>query len=60
MWVVMHVQQFDFEPVPPLPIQLCVNAGKMKGFLPVYETLDDAAEEYPQCEYVQIREVCDA
>ena len=55
MFVVMKLQDFEFEPLNcPLPIH--VEKGKLKGFLPVYETLEDAMEEYPNSKYAEIRE----
>ena len=55
MFVVMKVQDFEFEAANfPLPVN--VDVGKMKGFLPVYETLEDAVEEYPDSDYVEVQD----
>ena len=54
MFVVMLVQDFEFEPVNfPLPVH--VDNGKMAGFLPVYETREDALADYPDAELAEIR-----
>lgn len=56
MIVVMRLEDFNFEPIN-IPLPVSVEKGKLKGFLPVYETLEDAKEEYPNSKYVEIREV---
>ena len=59
MWVVKVIQNFEVEPSPhnrlrfPFPIN--IEAGKMIGFLPVYETLEDAKADYPNADYMEIR-----
>lgn len=55
MFVVMKIQDFVFEPVN-LPMPVSIDKGKLKGFLPVYDTLEDAMEEFPDSEYVEVRE----
>jgi len=53
MWVVMILQDFEFEPVN-FPFPITFIKGKLKGFLPVYETLEDAENEFPNSKYVEI------
>jgi len=54
MIVVMKLQQFDFKPISfPLPIE--IQTGKLKGFLPVYDNIEDAKEEFPDSDYVFIQ-----
>ena len=56
MFVVLRMQDFEFEPVNfPLPIK--VEKGKMIGFLPVYETKEDALADYPNAKTLEVREV---
>jgi len=61
MWVVKVMENFKVEPSPKnyfkFPFPISIDAGKMVGFLPVYETLEDAKEEYPNSDYMEIREV---
>ena len=51
------VQAKDKELYPYLKLIVNIEKGKLKGFLPVYETLEDAVEEFPNSEYVEIKEV---
>jgi len=59
MFIAMSIQDFDMEPSPnnllkfPFPIK--VEAGKMIGFLPVYETREAALSEYPDCQILEAR-----
>ena len=56
MIVVMRIHDFEFEPVNcPLPIH--VDKGKMIGYLPVYETKEDAMEDYPDAKFLEAKEV---
>ena len=59
MWVVKMIQNFDLEPSLSnrlrLPFPISIEAGKMIGFLPVYEFLEDAKAEYPNADYMEIR-----
>jgi len=59
MWVVKVIEDFEFEPSPSnrlkFPFPISIESGKMIGFLPVYETLEDAKTEYPDADYVEIR-----
>jgi len=56
MYVVLRLQEVEIECVshPHLPIK--VVADKMAGYLPVYRTLEDLREDYPDADYVCIRE----
>lgn len=59
MFVVMRLEDFNFEPINcSLPVS--VDVGKAIGLLPVYATLEDAKEEYPDAKYLEIREVKEA
>ena len=59
MWVVKVLENFEVEPSPKnvlrLPFPVIIDKGKMIGFLPVYETLDDAKADYPEADYMEIR-----
>jgi len=59
MWVVKILGSFDIETSPAnrlkLPFPVSIETGKMIGFLPVYETIDDARAEYPDADYMEIR-----
>jgi len=56
MWLVLVLAKFEFEPAGyPLPIRL--DPGKMIGFSPIYETKEDALEEYPDAKLMEIKEV---
>lgn len=59
MFVVMLVQDFDFEPAPNQPIRLpfpiTVEKGKMVGFLPIYNTREDALTDFPNAKIVEVR-----
>ena len=60
MWIVMRVQPFDLEQDPgpfPFPIEVQLDIGKKIGYLPVYETREDAEAEYPNGPFGQIAEV---
>jgi len=58
MWVVKILKDFEVEPSPRncfrLPFTISIEADKMIGFLPVYETLEDAKSEYPNASYMEI------
>lgn len=49
-YIVMSIQHFDIEPSPdniinlPVPVKI---ETKMSGYLPVYETLEDAKTDFP-------------
>ena len=58
MFVVFRFEEFNFEITPehsspPPPILL--EKGRMVGFLPVYETREDALADYPDAELREIR-----
>jgi len=59
MWVVKQIENFEVEPSPRnhfrLPFPISIEAGRMIGFLPVYETLADAKADYPNADYMEIR-----
>jgi len=59
MWVVKIIQNFEVEPSPKnvisFPFPVVIDEGKMIGFLPVYETLEDAKADYPNADYMEIR-----
>ena len=58
MWVVKIMENFEVESAPGslrLPFPISIDTGKMIGFLPVYETLEDAKTEYPDSDYMEIR-----
>jgi len=59
MWVVKRLENFEVEPSHEnkfhLPFPITIDSGKMVGFLPVYETLEDAKAEYPNADYMEIR-----
>ncbi|MBU3914824.1 hypothetical protein KKA14_04755 [bacterium] len=46
MFIVMRMQSFEFE-APNFPIPIKVEAGTMIGYLPVYETREDALKDFP-------------
>jgi len=58
MWVVKIMEDFEIEPSPDnrirIPFPIVMNTGKMVGYLPVYETLEDAKAEYPNADYMKI------
>ena len=56
MYVVMRVQNFKVEPVGAFPIPVSIDPGKMKGYLPVYATREDALADFPNAELVEIKE----
>ena len=53
MFVVMKKQNFEFTSNLPLPVK--VETGKLIGWIPVYETLEDAMEEFPDSRYAEIK-----
>ena len=59
MWVVKMLENFEVEPSPKnvihFPFPITIDKGKMVGFLPVYETLEDAKVDYPDADYMEIR-----
>ena len=56
MIVVMRLEDFNFEPIN-CSLQISVEKGKAIGLLPVYATLEDAREEYPDAQCMEVREV---
>ena len=61
MFVVLRVQDFEFEPSPQnrfhLPFPVEVDKGKMVGYLPVYANADDALADFPNAKLSLIKEV---
>ena len=59
MWVAKIIENFEVEPSPKnvihFPFPISIDNGKMIGFLPVYETLEDARVDYPDADYMEIR-----
>jgi hypothetical protein len=51
MFIVMKIQDFKFEESPDnilhLPFPVKIEPGKMIGFVPVYETKEDALSDFP-------------
>ena len=52
--VVMKIQPFELEQSPKnilrLPFPVVVETGKMIGYLPVYNSIEDALTDYPDTE----------
>ena len=53
-FVVMKIQPFELEQSPKnilrLPFPVVVETGKMIGYLPVYNSIEDALADYPDTE----------
>lgn len=57
-WIVMRVQKFDLvQDKGNLIVQVNLDSGLMSGYLPVYDTKEDAEAEYPDGPFGQIREI---
>jgi len=56
MWIVMRMQDFEFEPSRVMGLAVKIDSGKMIGYLPVYATREDAEAEYPDGPFAQVRE----
>ena len=60
MFVVMRLQDFEVEPAPNqrfrLPLPVTIDSGKMVGFLPVYDTREDALLDFPEAKLMEIKE----
>ena len=62
MWAVMKVQsfkllEFEVKGLPPHfqnPIDIKVVEGKEVGYLPVYNTLEDAKEDFPNGPFQEV------
>ena len=58
-YVVMKIQPFEIEQSPKntlrLPFPVVFDAGKMIGYLPVYDTSEDALADYPDTEVIMVR-----
>ena len=59
MWVVNILEKFEVKTSPKnvirFPFPITIDKGKTVGFLPVYETLEDAKADYPNADYTEIR-----
>lgn len=54
LYVVLTLEGFELEPVNfPYPVK--VDTRKMIGFLPVFASLEDLREEYPDANYTRIQ-----
>ena len=55
MWIVMSVLQYEFEPVPrsilTWPVEIVTDSI---GYLPVYETQEQAKADYPDIPVMEI------
>ena len=60
MFVVMRLQDFEFEQSPNqilrFPFPITVVKGKMIGFLPVYDTREDALIDFPNAQIIEASE----
>ena len=57
MWVVMRLHKFERAIDVPFPFHARWEMGKLKGFLPVYKTEEDALVDYPNEPMMEIEEV---
>ena len=55
MYVALIVEDFDMECVGPIHLPVRIDIGKLAGYLPVYLTLADLREDYPDADYACIR-----
>ena len=57
MWLVNKLVPFEIEQTGPyiLPIPIQFDPGKMIGYLPAYETLEDAKADYPEGPFSEVR-----
>jgi len=57
--VVMKIQPFELEQSPKnilrLPFPVVVETGKMIGYLPVYNSIEDALADYPDTELALVQ-----
>ena len=57
MFVVMRLQDFEFEQSPNqilrFPFPIVTDKGKMIGFLPVYNTREDALTDFPNAQVIE-------
>ncbi len=62
-YLVMSQQDFELEPSPEnrfqLPLPVVVDKGKMVGYLPIYNTMEDALADFPESTIALIEEVKD-
>jgi len=61
MFVVMSIQDFEVEPSPKnvirFPFPITIERGKMIGFLPVYNTREDALSDFPASQVLEAKEI---
>lgn len=53
MWVVMEVQRFEVKQT--LPLKVVLDFAPMCGYLPVYESKEDAMKDFPEGPFQEIR-----
>ena len=60
MFIVMLLQDFEFEQSPNqilrFPFPIVTDKGKMIGFLPVYDTREDALIDFPNAQIFEASE----
>ena len=56
MYVALMLEDFDMECVSHRHLPVQVDVGKLAGYLPVYLTLVDLREDYPDADYACIRD----
>ncbi len=57
MFLVLKLQPFEFETSNPLAfLGVKVDTGKMAGYLPVYNTSEDALRDFPGAKLAEIKE----
>ena len=57
MWIVMRMQDFEFEPSRVMGLAVKIDSGKMIGYLPVYATREDAKADFPDGPFAEVREI---
>ena len=57
MWVVMNMQKFEFDTIPShiLPFPISYDMGKIIGYLPCYQTKEDALKDFPDGDIKEAR-----
>ena len=60
MFVVMKMQDFEMEFAPnqpfKIPLPIVVEKGRMIGYLPVYNTKEDALSDFPNAKLAEVAE----
>ena len=59
MIVVLRVQDFSFQVSGMSIVGVQLDAGKMIGYLPVYDNLEDAKKEFPNGPFQEIEEIAE-